>query len=205
MNVPTPAPKVEAATAEAVTPKAAPLAEAPVESSVTIAERPANASYISAAPPPDASLTTDAEQDASEGIEMKCDDSSKPSVEVLRATGKILFEGYAAVIIGPVQKNICEKALKCFYDERSFLSYGEGQYNIRICDADMPSPMYTIPLEDLELEKEDPQNPHFFSHTISPEASAGILGEPFSNNKSKASLDTVLLIDGVEDCISTCF
>mmetsp|Transcript_7528 Transcript_7528/g.11576 ORF Transcript_7528/g.11576 Transcript_7528/m.11576 type:complete len:266 (+) Transcript_7528:24-821(+) len=201
MNVPTPAPKVEAATAEAVTPKASPLAEAPVESSVTNAETPANASYISAAPPPDASLTTDAEQDASEGIEMKYDDSSKPSVEALRATGKILFEGYAAVIIGPVQKNICEKALKCFYDERSFLSYGEVKRYIVIikgsntifvyADADMPSPMYTIPLEDLELEKEDPQNPHFFSHTISPEA-----GEPFSNNKSKASLDTVLLIDG---------
>lgn len=206
MNVPTPAPKVEAATAEAVTPKASPLAEAPVESSVTNAERPANASYISAAPPPDASLTTDADQDASEGIEMKYDDSSKPSVEVLRATGKILFEGYAAVIIGPVQKNICEKALKCFYDERSFLSYGEVKRYIVIikgsntifvyADADAPSPMYTIPLENLELEKEDPQNPHFFSHTISPEANAGVLGEPFSNNKSKASLDTVLLIDG---------
>jgi hypothetical protein len=208
MNVPTPAPKVEAATAEAVKPKAAPLAEQPVASSLTNAEKPAKSSYITAAPPPDASLTTDAEHDAARGENEKKYDAnnSKPTVEALRATGKVLFEGYAAVIIGPVQKNLCKKALKCFYDERSFLSYGEVKRYIVIlkdsntifvyADADMPSPMYTIPLENLELEKEDPKNPHFYSHTISPDANTGVLGAPFSNNKSKASLDTVLLIDG---------
>lgn len=207
MNAPTTAPKVEAATAEAVKPKAAPLAEQPVASSITNAEQPASSSYISAAPPPDASLTLDAEHDAARGNinnEQKYDNNSKPpSVEALRATGKVLFEGYAAVIIGHVQKNICEKALKCcFYDERQFLSYGEVKRYIVIikdsntifvyADVDMLLPMYTIPLENLELEKEDPQNPSFFSHTISPEANAGLP----SNNKSKASLDTVLLIDG---------
>jgi hypothetical protein len=209
MNVPTPAPKVEAATAEAVKPKAAPLAEQPVASSLTNAEKPAKSSYITAAPPPDASLTTDAEHDAAmRRNEKKYDDNNKnpkPTVEALRATGKVLFEGYAAVIIGPVQKNLCEKALKCLYDERSFLSYGEVKRYIVIlkdsntifvyADADMPSPMYSIPLENLELEKEDKQNPHFYSHTISPDANTGVLGAPFTNNKSKASLDTVLLID----------
>ena len=207
MDVPTPAPKVEPATAEPVTPKAAPLVEEAVASSATNTERPASASYISAAPPPNASIpsvTVVASTSAERG--KGYDDKSKPTVEALRSTGKIIFEGYAAVIIGPVQKNLCEKALKCiFYDERSFLSYGEVKRYIVIikgsntifvyADADMPSPMYTIPLENLQLEKEDTQNPHFFSHTISPEANAGILGEPFSNNKSKASLDTVLLMD----------
>mmetsp|Transcript_1521 Transcript_1521/g.2078 ORF Transcript_1521/g.2078 Transcript_1521/m.2078 type:complete len:151 (+) Transcript_1521:382-834(+) len=91
------------------------------------------------------------------------------------------------------------------YDERSFLSYGEvkryfviikGSNTIFVyADADMPSPMYTILLKNLQLEKEDTQHPHFFSHTISPEANARMLGEPFSNNKSKKSLDAVLLID----------
>lgn len=207
MEVPTPAPKVEAATAEAVRPKAAPTVEEAVASSATHAEKPANSSYVSASPPPNASLSTDADQATTEGNEKKHhgDNKSKPSVEVLRATGKVLFEGYAAVIIGPVEKNLCEKAFRCFYDERSFLSYGEvkryivlmkGSNTIFVyADADMPSPMYTIPLDNLQLEKEDPQNPHFYSHTISPEANAGMLGEPFSNNKSKASLDTVLLID----------
>ncbi len=208
MDVPTPAPKVEAATAEAATPKVAPLAEAAIASSATNAESPAKASYISAAPPPDASLSKDVDQANnadSEGIQKEYNDKSKPSVEALRTTGKILFEGYAAVIIGPVQKNLCERALKCIYDERSFLSYGEVKRYIVIikgsntifvyADADMPSPMYTIPLDNLQLEKEDTQHPHFFSHTISPEANAGVLGEPFSNNKSKASLDTVLFLD----------
>ena len=211
MHVPTPAPKVEAATADAVRPKAAPLAEQPIASSVTNAEKPAKASYISAAPPPDASLETDADKEATAEDD---DDNnkknficySKPTVETLRATGKIIFEGYAAVIIGPVPKNLCEKSFRCFYDERSFLSYGEVKRYIVLmkdsnvifvyADADMPSPMYTIPLEELSLEKEDPQNPHFYSHTISPEANTGLMGQPFSNNRSKGSLDTVLLVDG---------
>jgi hypothetical protein len=207
MEVPTPAPKVEAATAEAVRPKAAPLVEEAVASSVTNAERPEHSSYVSASPPPNASLSTDANQAAADENEKKQQtDNSKPSVEALRATGKVLFEGYAAVIIGPVHKNLCEKAFRCIYDERSFLSYGEvkryivlmkGSNTIFVyADADMPSPMYTIPLDNLQLEHEDPQNPHFYSHTISPEANAGMLGEPFSNNKSKASLDTVLLMNG---------
>ena len=208
MEVPTPAPKVEAATAEAVRPKAAPKVEEAVASSVTNAERPEHSSYVSATPPPDPSLSADANQAATEENEKKQHtDNSKPSVEALRATGKVLFEGYAAVIIGSVHKNLCEKAFRCIYDERSFLSYGEvkryivlmkGSNTIFVyADADMPSPMYTIPLDNLQLEHEDPQNPHFYSHTISPEANAGMLGlgEPFSNNKSKASLDTVLFID----------
>ena len=57
MHVPTPAPKVEAATAEAVKPKAAPLAEQPVASSATNAET-VSASFVCAEPPPNASLTT---------------------------------------------------------------------------------------------------------------------------------------------------
>src|SRR5210317_2152234 len=60
----------------------------------------------------------------------------------------------------------------------------------------MSSPMYTIPITELDCLHEDPNNPSFYSHTISPEANPGLLGEPFSNNKTKGSLDTILLLDG---------
>ena len=205
MHVPTPAPKVEAATAEAVKPKAAPLAEQPVASSATNAET-VSASFVWADPPPNASLTTDADKDDDNTDKKKYDDETKPTVEALRATGKIVFEGYAAVIIGAVHKSLCEKSFQCFYDERCFLSYGEVKRYIVIMkdsnvifvygDADMPSPMYTIPIEELDCLHEDPNNPSFYSHTISPEANPGLLGEPFSNNKTKGSLDTILLLDG---------
>ena len=206
MHVPTPAPKVEAATAEAVKPKAAPLAEQPVASSATNAEA-VSASFVCAEPPPNpnASLTTDADKDDDNDAK-KYDDGTKPTVEALRATGKIVFEGYAGVIIGAVHKSLCEKSFQCFYDERCFLSYGEVKRYIVIMkdshvifvygDADMSSPMYTIPITELDCLHEDPNNPSFYSHTISPEANPGLLGEPFSNNKSKGSLDTILLLDG---------
>ena len=205
MHVPTPAPKVEAATAEAVKPKAAPLAEQPVASSVTNAEA-VSASFVCAEPPPNASLTTDADKSNDDTDIKKYDDETKPTVEALRATGKIVFEGYAGVIIGAVHKSLCEKSFRCFYDERCFLSYGEVKRYIVIMkdsnvifvygDADMSSPMYTIPITEFDCLHEDPNNPSFYSHTISPEANPGLLGEPFSNNKTKGSLDTILLLDG---------
>jgi hypothetical protein len=206
MHVPTPAPKVEAATAEAVKPKAAPLAEEPVASSVTNAEA-VSASFVCAEPPPNASLTTDADKDDDNTNMKKYDDITKPTVEALRATGKIVFEGYAGVIIGAVHKSLCEKSFQCFYDERCFLSYGEVKRYIVIMkdshvifvygDDDMSLlPMYTIPIDELDCLHEDPNNPSFYSHTISPEANPGLLGEPFSNNKTKGSLDTILLLDG---------
>ena len=201
MHVPTPAPKVEAATAEAVKPKAAPLAEQPVASSATNAEKAVSASFVCAEPAPPNAYKDDDNNDIK-----KYDDGSKPTVEALRATGKIVFEGYAAVIIGAVHKSLCEKSFRCLYDERCFLSYGEVKRYIVIMkdsnvifvygDADMPSPMYTIPITELDCLHGDPNNPSFYSHTISPEANPGLLGEPFSNNKTKGSLDTILLLDG---------
>ena len=61
-------------------------------------------------------------------------------------------------------------------------------------DITDPSPLYTIPLTDLPtIVEEDRNNPHFYSHTISPEANVGL---PFDDTKSKHSLRTALLLDG---------
>ena len=60
-------------------------------------------------------------------------------------------------------------------------------------DITDPSPLYTIPLPDLpSIVEEDRNHPHFYSHTISPEANSGL---PF-DTKSKHSLRTALLLDG---------
>ena len=124
-------------------------------------------------------------------------------MEAWRATQNVVFESPAAVVIGPVEKSMCQKSMPCLFNERSFLSYGEvkrfilltGQGIIFVyADVTAPSPLYTIPLLDpLDLvpEVDDRDHPDFYSHTISPEANTGL---PF-DNESKHSLDTVLLKD----------
>eukprot|EP00986_Skeletonema_menzelii_P001341 scaffold366_cov153-Skeletonema_menzelii.AAC.3 len=88
MEVPTPAPKVEAATAEAVRPKAAPTVEEAVVSSATHAEKPANSSYVSASPPPNASLSTDADQATTEGNEKKHHGDNKSNSRSIACHGE---------------------------------------------------------------------------------------------------------------------
>lgn len=139
-------------------------------------------------------------------------------MEALRATNNIVFESPAAVIVGPADKNSFQKLLKPipipFFHERSFISYGEVKRYIVLlltkdqeCNAKTltlfvyaektdPSPLYTIPFSSetttiLVPLKEDSKFPDFYSHTVSPEANTGL---PF-NNKSKGSLETVLLKD----------
>lgn len=142
------------------------------------------------------------------------DEQSQPlDAETLRAGGRVAFEAPAAVIVGSVDRNICEKILPCFA-ERSFISFGEVRRYILVLDdgnkmakstygnprsvnifvytdINDPSPLYTIPMSDLSPCKEDRDNPDFYSHTISPEANTGL---PFEN-QSKESLETVLLKD----------
>lgn len=109
-----------------------------------------------------------------------------------------MFESNAAVISEQAEKNIFQKLLPRFLDERSYVSFGEFKRYIVVLDATIfvyvdvtdPKPLYTIPLSELKIVKEDPLRPHFRSHTVSPEANTGLP----SANMSRDSLGTVLLM-----------
>lgn len=120
-------------------------------------------------------------------------------IETLRASNKIFFESVAAVIPGEAEKNIFMRMLPRVFDERSYVSFGEVKRYIAVvegscyifADSTDPSPLYTIPLNNLHLMREDSSRPHFRSHTVSPEANTGL---PRAN-QSRETLETALLID----------
>lgn len=113
------------------------------------------------------------------------------SVEAIRGTSGSDFEGYVAVLRGAKDKNFLQLILPCFFDERDFVSYGEAVRYVLVksdncfvyTDQDSTSPLYAIPLHDLQAITEDPSNPELTSITIS----------PGDQNISKADLETVLL------------
>ena len=121
-------------------------------------------------------------------------------LEVLRASNQITFESSAAVVVGPADKNALQKMIPRMlrkFDDRSVLSYGEVKRYIAVtsdgtihvyAEATDPTVLYVIPLVGLVPRKEDPLNPYYYSHTISP--------EPVANSKSKRSIHTVLLVEG---------
>jgi hypothetical protein len=121
-------------------------------------------------------------------------------LEVLRASNQITFESSAAVVVGPADKNALQKMIPRMlrkFDDRSVLSYGEVKRYIVVtsdgtihvyAEATDPTVLYVIPLVGLVPRKEDPLNPYYYSHTISP--------EPVANSKSKRSIHTVLLVEG---------
>ena len=121
-------------------------------------------------------------------------------LEVLRASNQIIFESSAAVVVGPADKNALQKMIPRMlrkFDDRSVLSYGEVKRYIVVtsdgtihvyAEATDPTVLYVIPLVGLVPRKEDPLNPYYYSHTISP--------EPVANSKSKRSIHTVLLVEG---------
>jgi hypothetical protein len=123
-------------------------------------------------------------------------------LEVLRASNQIIFESSAAVVVGPADKNALQKMIPRMlrkFDDRSVLSYGEVKRYIAVtsdgtihvyAEATDPTVLYVIPLVGLVPRKEDPLNPYYYSHTISPEP------EAFANSKSKRSIHTVLLVKG---------
>jgi len=119
--------------------------------------------------------------------------------EAFRATHNVSFEGPAAVVVGPVEKDLCQRCNPCF-DERAFISFGEVKRHILVADRNIfvfldvmgHSPLYTLTLSDLVPEIEDPNNPDFYSHTISPEANTGFRTMAFAA-QSKESLESVLL------------
>mmetsp|Transcript_25303 Transcript_25303/g.45589 ORF Transcript_25303/g.45589 Transcript_25303/m.45589 type:complete len:236 (-) Transcript_25303:102-809(-) len=194
-----PAPKVEAAKASPAK-KASAVKAKPCtvpDDKPIIPPAPAVGPAFAEPPTERGSLMESAEKSATATAEQS---QKKLGVEELRATQRVLFESPAAVIVGPVEKDICQKMIPClWFDERSFISFGEVKRHILIVGSNIfvyvdftdPSPLYTIPLLDLVPKREDPNNPDFYSHTISPEANTGL---PFAN-RSKESLETVLLKD----------
>lgn len=195
-------PKVEAAKASAAKPRAAPdEVEPPVASSKRLnADVAPPVEPAFAEPPTERGSIVQSAKDIIMTPAV-ADQSQQLGVEALRATHPVVFESHAAVIVGAVEKTTCQRMIPCLFDERSFLSYGEVKRYILIIgqgvifvytDITDPSPLYTISLSELVPNVDDRDSPDFYSHTISPEANTGL---PFEN-KSKESLDTVLLKDG---------
>ena len=132
---------------------------------------------------------------------------SSCGLDVLHKSHQIIFESSAAVVLGPADKNALQKMIPRMlrkFDDRSVLSYGEVKRYIAVtsdgtihvyAEATDPTALYVIPLVGLVPRKEDPLNPDYYSHTISPEPEAHAVS-PFANSKSKRSLDTVLLVEG---------
>ncbi len=127
--------------------------------------------------------------------------------EKLRASGLVAFEAPAAVVVGPAEKNVIQRRMiprrLRRLDGRSVLSYGEVKRHVVVTDdgivrvyADVSdaSPLYVVPLSGLAPRREDPDDPDYRSHTISPEAQQGV--GVIAKNRSRGSLETVLLVDG---------
>lgn len=184
------APKVEAAQASAARPRAAPDA-APAISSGRVATAVAPSVEAAVAEPPTerSSLVEEGAAATKPATPVEERDQQPMSVDALRATRPIAFDSPGAVIVGPVERNFCEHFFSCC-TERSFISFGEVKRHVLIADGNAfiytdvndPSPLYTIPLEDLSPEIEDPSRPNFYSHTISPEANVGL---PFDNQSKR--------------------
>lgn len=182
MNLASPAPRVEPATAADAKyeePAAAQMAEQCEPAIATPAPmvEPAELS-------PDVQLAIKSVRNG--------DPPSTLTVEMLRGEQGSDFECYAAIFRGAPEKNILKVLLPCIYDERDFISYSEVKKYMLIkagtCFVYMektdPSPLYAIPLEDFSAILEDPDKPDKHSATISPVP---------GTNKSRDGMVTVLL------------
>ncbi|GAX20993.1 hypothetical protein FisN_1Lu353 [Fistulifera solaris] len=118
--------------------------------------------------------------------------TSTLTVEMLRGDQGADLECYAAVFRGAPPKNILKVLLPCIYDERDFVSYNEVKKYIVIqsetCFVYMeekdPFPLYAISLDKFVAILEDPDRPDKGSATISPVP---------GTNRSRDGMVTVLL------------
>lgn len=193
-----PAPIVEAAKASAAKPRVMPEAE-PAATSERVHDVEAAPKVKAAVAEPPTERGSFTVENIAAKKSTTLEQCQTIGVSALRGTQQVAFEAPAAVIIGPADRGVCEKIFPCFA-ERTFVSYGEVKRYVMIVDSnifvymdssDKSPPLYIISLDDMDLMKEDSNNPNFYSHTISPEANAGL---PFAN-KSKESLETFLLLD----------
>ena len=182
MNLASPAPRVEPATADEAKyeePAVAQMAE-PCE--------PATAAPAPIVEP--AGLSSDVV------LALKAARNGEPSstltIEMLRGEQGTDLESYAAIFRGAPEKNILRVLLPCIYDERDFISYNEVKKYMIIKAATCfvyvektdPSPLYAIPLENYTAVMEDPDKPDKGSATISPVP---------GTNKPRGGMVTVLL------------
>lgn len=205
-----PAPKVEPATAAPATPKSAPRGIEPAAPSgrVTAADVDAAPAVEPARADPPAErgsivAATDGTGGGEGGGGTRCCPSGP---ERLRASGSVAFEAPAAVVVGPAGKNAFQRLIPRRLrrlDDRSVVSYGEVKRHVVVtsdgivhvyADAVDVSPLYVVPLSGLVPRREDPDDPDYRSHTISPETQQA--GGMIAKNRSRGSLETVLLMDG---------
>ncbi len=205
-----PAPKVEPATALPARPKSAPRGIEPAVPSDKVTKTDVDAAPTvepAHADPPSERGSID-----SAPIDGRDDATSKAMSEPdkLRSSHHcgISFESHAAVVIGPAEKSILQRCLfprrLRNFDDPSVLSYGECKRyvvvtrdgNVHVyADASDRASLYVIPLAGLVPRREDPDRPHYFSHSISPTIQGGGCGI-VAKTKSRRSLDTVLLVEG---------
>lgn len=113
------------------------------------------------------------------------------SVQVLRENDATIFESYAAIQRGALEKNVFKRCIPCF-DERDFATYGEMKkyclVNGDCCfvygfETDN-KPLYVVSLTDYQAIFEDPANPDVGSITVSPMP---------GTNKPHKNMSTILL------------
>ena len=193
-----PAPHVEPATAAAARPRSAPVVDVAPLVETAVADPPPTDDDGPSRRSQAVATTNHNSTTTSSLLTLREEERPKStslSIENLRSTHTILFESLAAVIIGPAQKDLCQKLCPCL-GERSYISYGEIQRHVLLtngntlfvyADSTDPSPLYTISLVGLKPEIEDAHHRDVNSTTISP----GTEG----TNMRMYELETVLLYD----------
>ena len=127
---------------------------------------------------------------------------AKPSLlgaAALRGNTGSDFESKAAVLRGAPKKDLLKRFLPIIFDERDFVAYGEVERFILVkgsccfvfTEETDPSPLYSIPLEDIVPKLEDPKKPDKKSVTISPKTFSS--NAAMRENVSKEEMKTVLL------------
>jgi hypothetical protein len=181
MNLASPAPRVEPATAANV------KQEEPAIARRAEACEPAIASPAPIVEP--AGLSSDVLHAIKE---TRNGSTPKLTVEMLRGEKGADLECHAAIFRGAPPKNILKVLLPCIYDERDFISYNEvkkymvvqsGTCFVYMEEKD-PFPLYAISLDKFVAILEDPDRLDKGSATISPAP---------GTNRSRDGMVTVLL------------
>ena len=132
-----PAPQVEAATAAAAKPRAAPVVDGAPMVEPAAADPPIDdGSFV---PIPTKCSNVTAAATAKQNSLREEDDQpthNSLSINKLRNVHMMTFESLAGVILGPAQKDLCQKLCPCL-GERSYISYGEIQRYILLTDHNL--------------------------------------------------------------------
>mmetsp|Transcript_17360 Transcript_17360/g.22806 ORF Transcript_17360/g.22806 Transcript_17360/m.22806 type:complete len:254 (-) Transcript_17360:144-905(-) len=191
MDLATPAPNVEPAFATAARESSEKVI---VESAV-----PSGAPDVESARPVGAAETVD---DPRKYAPAAAKQKPKPSLlgaAALRGKTGSDFESNAAVLRGAPKKDLLKRFLPLCFDERDFVAYGEVERFVLIkgnccfvfTEETDPSPLYSIPLEELVPKLEDPRKPDKHSVTISPKTVSA--NAAIRENVAKEAMKTVLL------------